>query len=211
MVTVTVVGIIKFMGESMITIRTLLPKKRKRRKKPIVTVYAGASNSEAAMRWNATIANALYIADASIPKKRQRPEAIIQETFFEWLCLYPKFRALTFAIPNGGSRNAIEAKGLKRGGVLSGVPDIFMAIPSKGHHGLFIEVKSKKGIPSDNQSAMMERLTGQGYLCLILNDSVKMEEAVKDYLGVKNLNDRLQSIPEICNSTGSKVDRPVFC
>lgn len=52
---------------------------------------------------------------------------------------------LLFAIPNGGSRHPGEARRLKESGVLAGVPDLFFAVGFMDHHGLFIEMKKRKG------------------------------------------------------------------
>ncbi len=41
---------------------------------------------------------------------------------------YPELQLL-YHIPNGGSRNAIEAKNLKRQGVKPGVPDLCLPVP----------------------------------------------------------------------------------
>jgi len=54
-------------------------------------------------------------------------------------------RSLLFAIPNGGKRDQRTASSLKMEGVLSGVPDIFFAFPTRSAYGLFIEMKRRKG------------------------------------------------------------------
>lgn len=62
-----------------------------------------------------------------------------QQAFVAWFRL--QYRGVRiFAIPNGGSRNKIEAKKLKDEGVTSGVPDTF--IPE---WKLWIEFKRIKG------------------------------------------------------------------
>ena len=45
--------------------------------------------------------------------------------------------ALLHHIPNGGTRDAVEAKHLKQQGVKSGVPDICLPVARGGYHGLF--------------------------------------------------------------------------
>ena len=46
------------------------------------------------------------------------------------------------AIPNGGKRNAGEAARMKKQGVKAGVSDLFLALPAKRFHGLWIEMKA---------------------------------------------------------------------
>ena len=49
--------------------------------------------------------------------------------------------ALLHHIPNGGTRDAVEAKHLKQQGVKSGVPDLCLPVPRGQYHGLYIEMK----------------------------------------------------------------------
>ena len=116
-------------------------------------------------------------------KKRNNLEAQTQVAFFEWLSFYPKLRASTFAIPNGGSRYALEALNLKRQGVTAGIPDVLMAIPSKNACGAFIEFKAGKNKLTKKQAAMMEILKNNGYTCFVCYDLNQAREAVTKYLG----------------------------
>lgn len=70
-----------------------------------------------------------------------------------------------FAIPNGGLRSKITAARLKAEGVKAGVPDIMLPWPTKGYHGLFIEMKAGRNKPTPDQVDFLEWLTGAGYLC----------------------------------------------
>ena len=75
---------------------------------------------------------------------------------------------LLFAIPNGGKRDYRTAKILQSEGVRSGIPDLMLAIPKGMHHGLFIEMKKKKGgVVSDAQREMMDILNALGYKAVI--------------------------------------------
>lgn len=68
-----------------------------------------------------------------------------------------------FAIPNGGHRHILTALKLKREGVQAGVPDLFLAVPNKKFHGLFIELKVNKNKLSLSQKNWHERLADAGY------------------------------------------------
>jgi len=112
-----------------------------------------------------------------------KPEAELQESVFDWLAYYNRaaYESM-YAIPNGGSRNKLEAANLKRQGVKAGVPDICLAMPNKVYHGLYIELKWDYNKPSDKQSEWLERLTRNGYktaVCYTIDEVIK---AITDYL-----------------------------
>ena len=71
--------------------------------------------------------------------------------------------ALLHHIPNGGKRSAIEGKHLKEMGVKSGVPDLFLPVPTAKYHGLYIEMKVGNNKPSENQVWWISHLIKQGY------------------------------------------------
>ena len=80
-------------------------------------------------------------------QSRKRSEATEQEQVMLW-CSYIAIRHpelnLLYHVPNGGSRNEIEAANLKRQGVKAGVPDLALPVARKGYHGLYIEMKFGK-------------------------------------------------------------------
>lgn len=93
-------------------------------------------------------------------------EAIEQELLFEWvgwnLGKYPELELLHH-IPNGGSRHPLEAVNLKKQGVKAGVPDLSLPIAKGAYHGLYIEMKAKRNLPSKEQKWWIEKLREQGY------------------------------------------------
>lgn len=68
-----------------------------------------------------------------------------------------------FHIPNGGSRNKMEAANLKRQGVKAGVPDLMFPVALRGYHGLFIEMKAGKNKTTQNQDEWLDLLAKHGY------------------------------------------------
>ena len=75
-------------------------------------------------------------------------EADEQIALFEWAALQSgRFPELTLLhhVPNGGSRNKIEAARLRAQGVKSGVPDLCLPVARGGNHGLYIELKRQRG------------------------------------------------------------------
>jgi len=69
-------------------------------------------------------------------------------------------RMLIFAVPNGGSRNSIEATKLKATGVLAGVSDLIIIFDSQI---LFLELKVTNGIQSQVQKDFEQRINSNGF------------------------------------------------
>lgn len=92
---------------------------------------------------------------------------------------------MMFAIPNGGQRNIVTATKLKAEGVKSGVPDILLAYPSIGCHGLFIEMKSPKGKVSDNQREWLSALSANEYLTAVCYSFDEAKKVICEYLEIK--------------------------
>ncbi len=89
-----------------------------------------------------------------------------------------------FAIPNGGLRSKATAANLRRSGVKAGVWDIYLPRPSKGYHGLFIEMKWGKNKLTELQQEFFEYATGQGYLCKVVYSAEQAIEIIDEYLGL---------------------------
>jgi hypothetical protein len=69
-------------------------------------------------------------------------------------------RHIIFSVPNGGSRNIVEAKKMKATGILAGVSDLIIVNEYKT---MFIEVKVLKGVQSDVQKEFENRVTSLGF------------------------------------------------
>lgn len=87
-----------------------------------------------------------------------------------------------FHIPNGGSRNAIEAANLKRQGVRAGVPDLCIPVARKGFHGLYIEMKTRTGRVSENQKRWLELLNTEGYRAEVAKGYEAAVRIFEDYI-----------------------------
>lgn len=87
-----------------------------------------------------------------------------QIALLQWLQLqHPKVYESTFHIPNERKCSSIYGKFLKLMGVKAGVSDLFLAIPMGEYHGLFIEMKAKKGIKQPSQVKFIEQMRENGY------------------------------------------------
>ena len=93
---------------------------------------------------------------------------------------------LLFAIPNGGFRHVATAHRLKKEGVKSGVPDLFLACPMGRFHGFFCEMKSSSGSPTKNQIEWMQKLEQQGYYIRICYGWLEARQEIETYLGLKS-------------------------
>lgn len=127
-------------------------------------------------------------ADRKNPPKKKRKkdneEERIQVEFFKLVkLLFPKLpEKLLFAVPNGGSRNTLEAVNLKRQGVTSGVSDVILLIPKKGYASLCLEFKAKKGIQSDEQKEFQRQAENCKSKYVIVRSATQAIDELKRYL-----------------------------
>ena len=94
---------------------------------------------------------------------------------------YPVLSLLTH-IPNGGSRNKIEAAKLKKIGVRAGFPDLFLPYANKKYHGLFIELKYGKNKASEKQKAWIDELNNQGYYAKVCVGFEEAKNTILEYI-----------------------------
>ena len=119
----------------------------------------------------------------TIPTEHQEQCAL-----FEWAAwqegIWPELRLL-HAIPNGGKRDIRTAAMLKAEGVKPGVPDIFLPVSRGGKHGLYIELKRRKGgVISKAQEAWIRALTNQGYMCAVCHGAEAAKDEIMAYMAM---------------------------
>lgn len=96
---------------------------------------------------------------------------------------YSEYNEMMFAVPNGGKRNAIEAKKLKAEGVVAGIPDLFLAVPKGRWHGMFMELKNgKSNNLTENQKRMIYKLQMFGYRTEVVRSLEDFEKIMEEYL-----------------------------
>lgn len=113
-------------------------------------------------------------------------EAQEQKALFEWAAWakgkYPAL-ALMYHVPNGGSRNPVEAKNLKLQGVKPGVPDICLPVPNPVYTALYIELKRRKGgRVSDDQRGWINALNRVGNLAVVCKGWEEARDVILEYL-----------------------------
>lgn len=100
-------------------------------------------------------------------------------------------RDFMWAIPNGGQRHKATAAQLRLEGVTRGVPDLMLAVPAGGFHGLFIEMKrAKKSLSrlSPEQKQWLARLQSQGYRAAVCYGAAEAQKQIVGYLNLKTEN-----------------------
>lgn len=116
---------------------------------------------------------------------KQASEHGEQAALFDWWNLAQNGRPwamLLFAVPNGGKRPRGEAGKLKAEGTRPGVPDICLAWPSGGYHGLWLEMKAAKGRPTAAQKEMLRLLADAGYAACVAYGCDQAMEIIEKYL-----------------------------
>lgn len=104
-----------------------------------------------------------------------------QKNLFKWWAMFAKANGypeqLLFAIPMGGNRTIQTRIYLRSEGARKGTPDLFLAYPSQGLHGLFIEMKRIKGgkvEPEQEEFMRVLRLAGFGAgVCRGCDEAIK--------------------------------------
>lgn len=119
--------------------------------------------------------------DSPIPREDAEQMAVMEWAAYR-LGMWPELRLL-YHVPNGGSRNRIEAARLKAQGVKSGVPDLVLPVARGGWHGMYIELKRRKGGRlSEDQRRWLDDLQEQGYLALRCDGAQAAINTIEEYL-----------------------------
>lgn len=122
--------------------------------------------------------------ESSVVVKRHT-ESNEQIAAMDWLrAQHPNIALHTLHIGNERKASYYAGYIMKRMGVLKGASDLFMAWPSGGFHGLFIEVKSKIGRPSAEQKAFLQRMKDVGYRAEICYGAEEVINTMKEYIGL---------------------------
>lgn len=114
-------------------------------------------------------------------------EAQEQKAVFDWSrqptvrAAYPELKLL-FHVPNGGKRDAIEARHLKGQGVKAGVPDLCLPVARDRFHGAYIEMKTENGHIRAEQRWWIEELQRQGYYATVCRGWKEAADTLTWYL-----------------------------
>jgi hypothetical protein len=104
-----------------------------------------------------------------------------QIILFDWI-RHAGLDDICFHIPNERRCSPQHGAILKRMGVKAGVSDVAIMRPSRGFHGMFLELKSSKGKISPLQSKFMADMHREGYATKVAYGSEEAIFIIKHYL-----------------------------
>nr|DAP61481.1 MAG TPA: Nuclease [Caudoviricetes sp.] len=145
-----------------------------------------------------------------------RSEDAEQITVIEWarLCQrkHPELKLLHH-VPNGGSRNKLEAIKLKQMGVLAGVADLHLPVQKGIYSGLYIEMKYDGGRLQDSQKDFLRAAAQYGNYCVVCYGATEAIKALDEYVSLQAIDtgkhENRMSVPNMSIMQDGKV-KPIF-
>lgn len=114
-----------------------------------------------------------------------RTEADEQKAVIQWCILmekcWPELEYL-YHVPNGGSRNRIEAANLKEEGVKAGVPDLELPAARGRYTGLHIEMKHGKNKVTEQQDKFLKALRSMGRCAVVCYEAEPAIQVISEYM-----------------------------
>lgn len=118
-------------------------------------------------------------------KYAKRSEDTEQIAVIQWAIWnesrYPELKWLHH-IPNGGSRNRLEAVKLKQMGVKAGVSDLCLPYPKGVYCGLYIEMKFGNNQQQDTQKEFLQDMTEAGHFVATCYGAEEAVRVLEEYL-----------------------------
>jgi len=124
-----------------------------------------------------------------------KAEDFEQIALVDWIQFKPKIKDYLIAIRNEGKRSKIEGHQAKLMGLRPGASDLFLAYPSNGKPGLWIELKvparngKPAGKPSSEQLLFLEQMSLVGYATKICYGWHEAANTILEYIGDKKANE----------------------
>ena len=116
------------------------------------------------------------------PKKKNEESQLQIECVNWYRHEYPKQANLLFSIPNGGLRNIRTARTMKAEGTRAGVSDLLFMKSHPRFAGLWIEMKSEKGVLSAEQREFHHDAKDNGYAVAVCRSIDEFKSEIKSYL-----------------------------
>lgn len=121
-------------------------------------------------------------------RKPRHRESELQRHCVAWFrSQYREYKLVLFAVPNGGHRDATEAKIMQAEGVTPGVADLLLLVARGGYHGLCIEMKvaSSSSRQSPRQREWQQAIESQGYRYVVARSLDEFRQVVNEYMSMK--------------------------
>ena len=119
-------------------------------------------------------------------RRSKSNEHMEQSAYFDWWRQYAKalqiHEALCFAIKNDSSHTATGRIYRWKEGVMAGVWDVFLAIPSGEYSGLWMEFKHGKNKLTKTQADFGDAVSFRGYATEVVYSADEAIKAVQQYL-----------------------------
>lgn len=127
---------------------------------------------------------------AKLLKSGELSEESIHVTVIQWIRKHPFFNRnkrfkLVMHFPNEGKRSLRYGNLMNDLGMRKGVSDLFIAMAFHGHHGAWIELKSKDGYVSQEQKEFLEDMKEQNYFTAICWSIDEAIDVIRWYCGIK--------------------------
>lgn len=118
-----------------------------------------------------------------------RAESQLQRACVRWFRIQHRpFARLLFAIPNGARLHGTKTErgrqwaDLAAEGATAGAADLFLAIPGKATHGLFLEMKTPGGRQTPEQKQFEAIVKAQGYAYVVPRSLAEFIEIITEHL-----------------------------
>jgi hypothetical protein len=107
-------------------------------------------------------------------------EDALQQLCYIWFHnRYPNLRGLLFHVPNGGSRNVLEAMKMRKIGVVPGVADLLLLYNGKCY---CLELKTATGTQSKKQKAWQKTVMEQSLDYFIIRDLSSFQSTIMNII-----------------------------
>ena len=131
------------------------------------------------------------IIDTTQQKQRRSHrsnEGRIQAECVTWFWnSFPQYRGLLFHVPNENDRsdsNFIQGAIRKSLGVVPGVSDLILLVPSNGHGALCIEMKDEHGAQRQSQKEWQKLVVSFGYRYEVCRSLEQFQDIIDSYLNI---------------------------
>lgn len=118
----------------------------------------------------------------------QSNETKEQQAVIEWASYakgrYPGLRSL-YHVPNEGKRSKATGGILTAMGLRPGVPDLILDHPAGIYHGLRLEMKYGKNMPTVDQKDWLLRLQASGYFVAVVWSASDAIRILENYMNLK--------------------------